>query len=298
MLDHPCCDSSSEAGEQQFASAPRTSVWLLLEYNGPWGAKALEESGLSERVRQKLQHAAQVIPNARVQFIRQTGDNSALSFYLARSDPQNRFMYSFRLHSYDDLLDLNLPAIANAHTEHTLSDEKLYLVCTNGKRDLCCARDGLPFYKALSQAAPGQVWQTTHIGGHRFSATMVYLPRGLYYGRLRPEQAATVVEATQRGEVLLDHMRGLCGYDAPVQAADYWLRREIGARDFKALAYDGHERADDTRWRVLFRGDSGQRYQVRVRAQAGEVSVYESSTDEQKKQPTQYYLDGYDVAFN
>src|SRR5262245_4997056 len=42
------CESSLAAGEHLFGTASRVDTWLLLEYNAPWGAKALPESPLPE----------------------------------------------------------------------------------------------------------------------------------------------------------------------------------------------------------------------------------------------------------
>ena len=53
-------------------------------------------------------------------------------------------------------------------------DDPLYLVCTHGKRNVCCARLGGPLAQALAARHPGQVWETTHVGGHRFAANLVH----------------------------------------------------------------------------------------------------------------------------
>ena len=52
-------------------------------------------------------------------------------------------------------------------------DEPVFLVCTHGKRNVCCARLGVPLAQALATRHPGQVWETTHVGGHRFAANLV-----------------------------------------------------------------------------------------------------------------------------
>ena len=33
------------------------------------------------------------------------------------------------------------------------------------------------------------MWQSSHIGGDRFAGNVVFLPEGLYYGRVEPAEA-------------------------------------------------------------------------------------------------------------
>ena len=75
----------------------------------------------------------------------------------------------------------------------------LFVVCTHGKHDPCCARYGRPLFEALSeQVGAESAWQCTHVGGDRFAANAVCLPHGVYYGRVERddvEAAAQRVEA-------------------------------------------------------------------------------------------------------
>ena len=63
-----------------------------------------------------------------------------------------------------------------------VSDARLYLVCTNGNRDKCCAKFGQPVYEQVARDVGESAWQTTHIGGHRFAATIMLLPTGDMFG--------------------------------------------------------------------------------------------------------------------
>ena len=67
-----------------------------------------------------------------------------------------------------------------------------YFVCTNGQRDLCCARFGLPTYAALRERVGERVWQTTHVGGHRFAPNVLTLPQAALYGRVQPADVDAV----------------------------------------------------------------------------------------------------------
>lgn len=109
------------------------------------------------------------------------------------------------------------------------------LVCTHGRREVCCALFGRPVAAELTAAfdqtgdpaAARLVWETTHLGGDRFAAGLVLLPAGAYFGRLDPGQARRVAGRALSGELDLDHYRGTAGRPAAAQAAECLLRRAL-----------------------------------------------------------------------
>lgn len=70
------------------------------------------------------------------------------------------------------------------------------LVCTHGANDVCCGKFGYPIYNRLRSAYSGpglRVWRTSHIGGHRFAATLIDLPEGRYWGHLDLSHAKRMI---------------------------------------------------------------------------------------------------------
>ncbi|MBN8618224.1 MAG: sucrase ferredoxin [Anaerolineae bacterium] len=286
---------SREAGEPLRATAPQAGIWLLLEYTKAWGEKAVAESDLPETVKAYLSAQTDALPGARVQFIKQDErEHEGITFFVARTGLQQPFLYRFRLNDYEELLKLDIRAIATARSEQTLSDEQLFLICTNGKRDPACSRYGLPLYRAFRELAGASVWQSDHLGGHRFAATMVCLPRGIYYGRVTPEQASVIVEAERSGEIALDFYRGCSAYNAPTQAAEDFLRGHTGHTAVDAFELVELEADGDQRWRVVFRAGR-QRYEIRVRAQQSEFVVYEGTHKDAPQPMTQYLIESFDM---
>jgi hypothetical protein len=138
-------------------------------------------------------------------------------------------------------------------------EQPLYLACTHGKRDPCCAQHGRPLARALRARWPEQTWEIGHIGGHRFAATMLTFPYGLAFGRVRAAGGPEIVSALERGEIVLEHLRGRAGEPWQVQAADVLVRRELGLRALDALVCEGVE--GDT---VTLRRDDGTRLRATV----------------------------------
>jgi hypothetical protein len=114
--------------------------------------------------------------------------------------------------------------------------EPVYLVCTHGRRNACCARLGAPLAQALAARQPGQVWETTHVGGHRFAANLVILPHGLYYGPVGVAAAAAAIDAYRRGTVAPERYRGRAGQPKPAQEAEYERLAQAGPLALAELA--------------------------------------------------------------
>jgi hypothetical protein len=293
-----CSVLSRESGEQLFGTATRVDVWLALEYARPWGADAFSESDLPTLVKEHLSIALDAMPRSRMQFIRQQRVREGLALYIAIARDPEPALYQFRLNDHEELVQIDIPAIASGAEayEPFRSHESIMLVCTNARRDRCCAKHGLPMYEALAQVGGEAVWQTTHLGGHRFAATAVFLPSGLTYGRLEPADAECVFHENRQGRIMLERFRGRSSYEEPTQAADYFLRRETGGlrvSDFQLLEIQSTEA---NAWSAAFESASGGTYYVRVsRHNAGTPGSATSSqcTPNQAPKPLQVFrLDG------
>ncbi len=97
--------------------------------------------------------------------------------------------------------------------------EPMVLVCTHATRDACCAVRGRPIVATLARALPEEVWECTHLGGHRFAGTLLSLPDGACFGRLEPGTAVDVVTSHRRGHTDPTHLRGTTRWEPAVQAA-------------------------------------------------------------------------------
>ncbi len=164
--------------------------------------------------------------------------------------------------------------------------ERRYLVCTNGARDPCCAIRGPAVALALERARPGQVFECSHLGGHRFAANVLVLPDGLCFGRLDPRAAVALADELEAGRLPLDHLRGRTAYDSEQQAAEIAARRALGLTglgDLRLVEVSGSEP------QTVFELADGRRVGVRLegkRLQPRRVSC----RDEKVEEPTQWTL--------
>lgn len=285
------CALSLQIGEQLFGTATRVDVWLLLEHNGPWGAEALAESNIPQPVKDRIDHWLAAIPNARTQLIRrQSGPTpTPKAFYIAISREANAALYKFQLTEYDDLLSMDVPAIAagDAAYQQYRSDDLVFLVCTNGRRDKCCGKFGAPIYEAMSQFAIDSVWQTTHLAGHRFAPTAVFLPHGIAYGRIDAGDVELLVSEYRDLRIYLPKYRGRSCYDEVVQAAEYYLRVQQQAPEIDLFRFIDARQSGPDRWAVRFESRlSGTQHEINL-AQHG-LEVYKNSGDPKRTLVPQY----------
>ncbi len=236
-----CAETSRAHAESLHATASRVDTWILIEYRGLWAHDAVDGSTLSRELKAFLVSERLRLPRSRILFVRRSERRSTdgLVAFVARSTRNERELRCLELERHDDLIGLDL-ASAGEPVEHPL-----FLVCTHGKHDRCCARYGRPLYDAVrEQVDDAWAWQSSHLGGDRFAGNLVVLADGVYYGRVEPAEAWPVVEAALERRVHLPLYRGRSCYGFVSQAAEIAVREltsELGVDDVRvrSVARDG-----------------------------------------------------------
>jgi hypothetical protein len=278
-------------------TAPRVDVWFLLEYPHPWGNKGLEESHVPESVKQFLSAQAAATSNARIQLIKHPSHNAPADvvFSIVLSREANPVRYTFMLPHYEALLDLDLAAVLSGSPKYGshVAGEPLYLVCTNARRDPCCASRGLPLYEKLFQQTGPSVWQTTHVGGHRFAANLIVLPHGLYYGRVDDIDPLAPIRAYGAQRLLPDALRGRCCYDPVVQAAEYFLHTQHKGLEIDRYRLNGARQAAPNEWVICFEEPEKALHYMTIGVETTTSEVPVSCGSDQKEPVILYHLKEY-----
>jgi hypothetical protein len=257
--------SQQNTDEPLTGTAARVDVWLLLEYRPVWKSHPHSDNALAPDVRQWLDQSLQHLTDGgyrpRLQFIRQPELDSNQTRLLIACD--NRLLqFTGRGYGFLESIDVS-EVVAQPHNYPSLQEPN-YFVCTNGQRDLCCARFGLRTYAELRQLVGPRAWQITHLGGHRFAPNLLVLPDSALYGRVSESEVGDFVALIESGEPDFSHLRGRCRYPAHVQAA------EIGAaRPGLQLL---HVAGDDSQAQVTFLAGE-EKLQVRVQRSAQPIEV-------------------------
>jgi hypothetical protein len=264
-----CSALSLAFGEPLMGTASTVPNWIMLEHPGPWGPDALKASRLPQEVAEHLRAIDRQF-GVRVVLIRRHGRRASegpLRCFMAHTGPGRPWLEGLTLSGHADLLDFDLspvdwsvpPGLGEAIAG------PLFLVCTHGRRDPCCAERGRPLARGLAAAYEERLWESSHIGGDRFAGNLVCFPHGVYLGRLDSEAGVAAARGYERGTIDLHHYRGRSCYSFPVQAVESLLRRHEGLSgvDDLRLIRTGHPRTNVVE--ATFEGPGGRRYIESVR---------------------------------
>ncbi|PRP89927.1 Sucrase/ferredoxin-like protein [Enhygromyxa salina] len=246
-LDEPLAGTANDA----------VTRWILVEDCARWGAKVPRDSQLPLAVREWLL-ARNAEPGTRVQLIRRPGSGRGqhrkLFICEAPAAGAGRRLIELEL-SVDDIPSLDPDALLARAPG--LADPRelasLWLVCTHGTRDRCCAKWGMATWEALGGRDSDRVWQCSHLGGHRFAPTFLTLPSGLLWGRFDNAELGELARSLSAGRLSsLASLRGRCSYPRPVQAAECLVRAREGLVEDDALVFAERETLADGADRVTF----------------------------------------------
>jgi hypothetical protein len=218
-------------------TAPHATRWLLIECNSGWGRDAIRDSAFSPAVVERLNSWERGAGPRRTLLIRQPGRRrqSGSTLILADVTAHGTMIRHEIVDRIDDVLELDLESDALSPLP-----TPLLLVCTHGKRDVCCSKLGVPLYRALvEQLGADAVWQCSHFGGHRFAPNVLALPLGVMLGRLGVADVSQVVHALETGSLPVEHARGRVLHRPEVQAAELAAYERVGTRAPSGVAYVG-----------------------------------------------------------
>jgi hypothetical protein len=278
-----------DAHASALGTAPAATFWVALEQNGPWGARAARQSHLDPTLGQMLDAMCQD-DAGRFLLIRRPAAHSdrhhghPRRVYVAGGLASGPWLLEADIDDPARLRQLPWPALASGDSdalrdalpelEH--SPGPVLMICSNSRRDLCCSVRGRPVALESASQRPGQVWECSHTGGHRFAPTGVILPYGQTFGRLCAASAVAALDAAMRGEVPTELLgatydRGRSHLSAPGQAAESMVRQWIQEPSLLSLSTTAAPRPDqESTWACRVSHVDGRRWDVvAVRGSSG-----------------------------
>lgn len=266
-----CSTLAEELAEPMIGSVDQRVRWLLVEDRSAWGSHAVRDVLGAE-----LEAAAKARGTRLLLVRRREGDPAADAVrraFLVDTVARRR-----AVRAVDDPRELTGLLDASVDDFGAPLTDPILLVCTNGKRDACCALRGRALVSALAADHEERTWECTHLGGHRFAGNLVCLPDGIVYGRVSPTDGPRLAEAYLAGRLDPELLRGRSAWPAPAQVAEQVLRRASrleGVRDVELVAADASgERA------VVTLSAAGGTHRFELVAEAGEARIISCRADE------------------
>lgn len=218
-----CSTLAEQLGEPMIGSVDRRVRWILVEDRSAWGIDAVKDVLGEEFVRDAKARGLRPLLIRRREG--DPDDDAVRRAILVDTESGEMAVRTIRHPS-----ELMLDALADAPVAEfgsTMTDP-IFLVCTNGKRDACCALRGRVLATALAPDHAERTWECTHLGGHRFAANLVCLPDGIVYGRVAPGDGPRLADAYLAGRLDPMLLRGRSPWPAPAQVAERELRVRFG----------------------------------------------------------------------
>jgi hypothetical protein len=160
------------------------------------------------------------------------------------------------------------------------STEEL-LVCTHGRRDICCGSLGTSLWKDLVGPSDPlmtgtRVRRTSHTGGHRFAPTGLHLPSGTGWAWLDVDTAVHVARRDVPFGELADRYRGSLALATPDEQV-------VEKAVFTRIGWDwlDHERTS----RVVERNDAGATVEIDFVAPDGTAGIARGTTQVAGRSP-------------
>lgn len=250
-----CSLQSKKAFEKIFGTASITKIWVLLEFNGLWAKNIGEGRSVPEDIKNWIRDNLNSFPDLRLLFIKQKKQSKdSISLFIIISNELESSIYRFTILDYSNLVNFSIKTILNDknNLEQFLTREPLFLICTHGKNDKCCAKFGIPIYKEFELLAGSSAWECSHVGGDRFASNVVVLPYGYIYGHIEKNEVALIIERTMMGNVFLEKLRGRSCYSFPSQAAEYYLRNALLQFNIDDLTFVSSESITQNDYKVIF----------------------------------------------
>lgn len=235
-----CSIRSRARGDALAGTALPTRRFLLVEDPGPWGSQAHPTGTLPPDVVSVL-HAVAHEMSARMLLIRRPG----------RHSPSSRREWAVADVDLDEIRWGSVPTVAaladvDYFSGGSSTSNASYLICAQGRHDVCCATEGRPVAAEFGRRLPSSTWECSHVGGDRFAANVLVLPTGLVYGRVDTSDVDRLISAESSGVVVPELLRGRCGVAPVAQVAeayvrDAWLEFGVDAIDVTSVAHLGRD---------------------------------------------------------
>lgn len=215
-----CSAASRYFKEQLNGTAANSAAFILIEYNNPFPQKIIE-ANIDKEWFKKIQQVAKTY-KGKVLLVRNktTNANSCKITFI----DCNRYSYFTISTTTEAYISIDLASHISSPETVWLNDP-FFLVCTNGKKDKCCSKFGLPvfkFFESFNTDVP--VWESSHVGGDRFAANVIAMPYGIYYGHVAVEDVGHILVRTLLKKIYKNNYRGLSRRSFFEQSIECYIR--------------------------------------------------------------------------
>ncbi len=291
-----CAPFSKSVGESSIGSAPAWDRCLIIETSRPWSGAVETSLTFPAPVLETMERAAKGGDETRLLCVAPDPEYSEAGRVnvMLFSRPERQFSrydkdeYRAPREIVPALVDALLTRNGGLDRFETYrrdtSAVRDVLVCTHGSRDACCAAMGYPVYQVLRRRlAPSmnggmRVWQSSHLGGHRFAPNILDLPEGRSWVRPEEDDLDALINHTRPAGEMTHLYRGWAGLHTPYEQAVEQAVLTRQGWDWTSRSASGE---------VIAKSGDGRRVEVRISyADAeGRQRAYEAVVEQTQNAP-------------
>ncbi len=212
MKNEFCREVTLKLNEPLAGSAPYTLYYIYVSWPKKlWGSRAMDSESLPPSIPEWLAH--------------QNATRGKTILRLASrpectTNKTNIFIYPGG-HHYAHVPPHKVAAVLEDHFSGSPNPTYVQpprttpqiFICTHGRYDKCCAKFGQNVFQKFREEIgqrrlPFDLWESSHLGGHRFSSTGLIFPLWHMYGRMTPDQVPTILDCLLKYQVYAPAYRG------------------------------------------------------------------------------------------
>jgi len=225
-----CSLMTRQTGEPLAGTAPFAKHFIFITWPKKyWQYDALDsKGGFPEGLKEWMKSQSEIIGKVSIRLV---------SHKELNNESVNIYIYPEKIY-YSNILPEEISGVLMSHFLNECNSKNIakniekdhILVCTHGRHDKCCAKFGQELASNLRNHLKDQqhnieVFDSSHLGGHRFAPTMIDFPSGRAYGQLTIEEIPDYFESRKLGMVYAKAYRGSVFLPDLEQVAEAYLQR-------------------------------------------------------------------------
>ena len=201
-----CSVLTRRSAEPLAGTAPYAKHFVFITWPKKyWQYEALDsKGGFPKGLKKWMKEQSLVNGKISIRLVSQVGMNQ---------DKVKIFIYPEK-YCYSNVLPSQIPAVLESYFQdgitasfspNSIEVDQIF-ICTHGRHDKCCAKFGQKLaaemrYNVSRKNSAVEVWDSSHLGGHRFAATIIDFPTGRAYGNLSVDEVPNYLASREASQV-------------------------------------------------------------------------------------------------
>ena len=257
-----CTQITERSGELLAGTAPSADHFVFITWPKKyWGYEALEsKGGFPQGLKAWMKNQSITEKKVTIRLISKPKlDSEKVDMLLF---PENKSFLNVSPEDIQGLLESHfLGESTNKYQLVPLKEDHIF-VCAHGRHDKCCAKFGQEIADQMKEYVqkneiPVQIWQSSHLGGHRFTQTLIDFPSGKAYGHLKTKDIADFFKCKASSRTYAPAYRGNVFFSKKNQTIEALTAKYLFEKQWLAdISIESVEEQKDSTLKCAVRLDS------------------------------------------